>query len=174
MLTSNISSRDTSIRQWPVGGCIIWSSWRRTFIFCTRSRLYLGRGESVSLPPECVLLLVFTWLLAVELLTETLLTVLFSREVGLVTLLTIGPVKLLPMAWTEEPFTGAVRPVIFPLLTKTGATLDDEDADVVMTGKTGETGETLVVEGNEVAIADVGDDSEEDCDWSLLRKNQYN
>jgi len=46
--TSKISSRDTSIRQWPVCGCSACNSWRSIFIFWTRSRLYFGNGESLS------------------------------------------------------------------------------------------------------------------------------
>lgn len=42
VLTSNISSRDTSIRQWPAWGCCWDSSWRRILSFWTRSLLYLG------------------------------------------------------------------------------------------------------------------------------------
>lgn len=42
VLTSNISSRQTSMRQWPAGGCCWESSWRKVFNFCTRSLLYLG------------------------------------------------------------------------------------------------------------------------------------
>lgn len=41
-LTSNISSRQTSMRQWPAWGCCWESSCRRIFSFCTRSLLYLG------------------------------------------------------------------------------------------------------------------------------------
>lgn len=46
--TSNISSLETSTRQWPDCGCRAWSSCLRIFIFCTRSRLYFGSGESAS------------------------------------------------------------------------------------------------------------------------------
>lgn len=42
VLTSNISSRQTSMRQWPAGGCCWESSCRKIFNFCTRSLLYLG------------------------------------------------------------------------------------------------------------------------------------
>lgn len=41
-LTSKISSRDTSMRQWPAWGCCWDSSWRRILSFWTRSLLYLG------------------------------------------------------------------------------------------------------------------------------------
>ena len=47
--TSNISSRDTSILQWPPWGCRFCNSSFRIFSFCTRSRLYFGTGESFSL-----------------------------------------------------------------------------------------------------------------------------
>ena len=53
-VTSKISSRDTSMRQWPDCGCMACSSCRRIFSFCTRSRLYLGRGDSFTL-------LFFSW-----------------------------------------------------------------------------------------------------------------
>lgn len=42
ILTSKISSRDTSMRQWPAWGCCWDSSWRRILSFWTRSLLYLG------------------------------------------------------------------------------------------------------------------------------------
>lgn len=42
VFTSKISSRQTSMRQWPAWGCCCDSSWRRIFSFCTRSLLYLG------------------------------------------------------------------------------------------------------------------------------------
>lgn len=41
-LTSKISSRLTSMRQWPAWGWCWESSCRRIFSFCTRSLLYLG------------------------------------------------------------------------------------------------------------------------------------
>jgi len=46
--TSKISSRETSMRQCPVCGWSACNSWRSIFIFCTRSRLYFGNGESLS------------------------------------------------------------------------------------------------------------------------------
>lgn len=44
--TSNISSLDTSMRQWPACGCWRESSCLRTFNFCTKSLSYLCAGNS--------------------------------------------------------------------------------------------------------------------------------
>lgn len=46
--TSNISSLDTSMRQWPAWGCWSESSCLRTFSFWTKSLSYLWAGSSSS------------------------------------------------------------------------------------------------------------------------------
>lgn len=51
--TSNISSRHTSMRQWPACGCWWDSSCRRIFSLCTRSLLYLGTVRHSASSGSC-------------------------------------------------------------------------------------------------------------------------